>query len=344
MKFNNIFLGLSAVVVLVLTGCIKNQDITQPDFVYQTLYFGTQYPVRTVELGWDEFVNNSMDNQHKVMIQATLGGVRDNTKDRTVSFSVDSTLCNRLYFSSNGSKIIPMPASYFTLASNQLTIPAGSILGGVQVQLTDAFFADSLSMVNTYAIPLVMTDTKGGDSILRGLASVTNPNRVIDANWTIKPRDFVIYTVKYVNPWHANYLRRGTDVISGSVNQTLVRHPLYIESDEVNKLSTASMTKVNFPIVYKNATGTNVSCTLQLTFDATGNCTVSALTAGVSASGTGKFVSKGDKSSWGNQDRDALFLDYTVDLNSQNMHIATKDTLVMRDRAVSLETFSPVIK
>jgi hypothetical protein len=344
MKINNIFFGLGFAFILLLTGCIKNQSITQPNFDYQTLYFGTQFPVRTVELGWDEFVDNSVDNQHKVNIEATLGGVRDNTKDRTVSIAVDSSLLNRLYFSSNGSKVLPMPANYFSLASSQITIPAGSILGGVQVQLTDAFFADSLAIMNTYAIPLVMTANKGGDSILRGVASVANPNRCINSNWTIMPHDFVVYAVKFVNPWHANYLRRGTDVISGSVNQTLVRHPLYIESDEVNKLSTASITKVNFPIVYKNASGTNVNCTLQLNFDATGNCTVSALTAGVTASGTGKFVTKGDKNSWGNQDRDALFLDYTVDLNSQNMHIATKDTLVMRDRAVSLETFSPVVK
>ena len=112
----------------------------------------------------------------------------------------------------------------------------------------------------------------------------------------------------------------------------------------MNKLSTVSLSKLNFPVVFKNATGNNVNCTLQLTFDASENCTITSITAGVTASGSGKFVKKGDKNSWGGKDRDALYLDYTVNLTAQNMVVATKDTLVMRDRAIALETIVPVYK
>ena len=346
MKMNKIFLGLTMVSISMLTGCIKNQDITHPDFDYQTVYFGTQFPIRTVELGEDLFIDNTLDNQRKVLVNATTGGVRENNKDILLSVAVDPSICDGLYFPSNkgGRKITPLPSNYYQLASNQISIPKGSFLGGVEVQLTDAFFADPLALDNNYALAFVMNDAKGADSILRGTPAVSNPNRVIDAHWVVKPRDYVVYSLKYVNEWHGNYLRRGTDVITGSVNQTLVRHKTYVESDEVNKLTTASLSQLNFPVVFKNASNTNVNLTLQLTFDASGNCTIASNTTGVTASGSGKFVKKGEKNSWGNKDRDALYLDYTVDLTSHNMRVATKDTLVMRDRAVTMETFPPVFK
>ena len=346
MKIDKVYMALAVVSFSMLTACLKNKDINHPDFNYQTVYFGTQFPVRTVELGEDLLIDNSLDNQHKVLINATTGGVRENKKDIVLSFTVDTSLCSRLFFPSDkgGNKILPLPPTYYQLASKQITIPKGSFLGGVEVQLTDAFFQDPLAVSNNYALPVLLDGAKGADSILRGKASVANPNRSIDANWTIKPRDFVVYSLKYVNAWHGNYLRRGTDIITGSVNQTLSRHRQYVENDEVNKLSTVSLNKLNFPLVFKNASGNNVNCTLQLTFDASGTCTITSVTSGVSASGTGKFVSRGEKNSWGNKDRDALYLDYSVNVPAQNMLVASKDTLVMRDRALSLETFIPVYK
>jgi hypothetical protein len=343
MKKNIAVLGC-AVAMGALAGCMKNKDISFNDYVYQTVYFGTQYPVRTVELGEDAFVDNTLDNQHKVKIEATLGGVRENTKTVTIGFKVDESLCDRVYFPNNGPKFLPLPASYYQLASNQITITPGNILGGVEVQLTDAFFADPLAITNTYAIPLVLTDAKAGDSILHGTPSVDNPDRTNDANWSVKPRDFVLYVLKYINTWHGSYLRRGKDVITGAFDSTIVRHQPYVEQDEVNKLSTAALTKLDFPLVFKNKSGTNINCTLRVSFDNNDNCTIESITTGVTASGTGKFVKKGDKNSWGNQDRDVLYLDYSVNLTSQNMQIATKDTLVMRDRSVAMETLTPVYK
>lgn len=347
MKMNKIFLGLVITSVFALTtGCLKNKDVTYPNSGSQTVYFGTQFPIRTIELGEDLLMDNTLDNQHKVLINAATGGVRENNKNIVVNFSVDTSVCTRLFFPSDkgGSKILPLPSNYYQLASNQITIPSGSFLGGVELQLTDAFFQDPLALTNNYALPLVMNSTKGVDSILKGTPNIANPNRCIDANWKVKPHDFVIYAIKYVNTWHGNYLRRGTDAITGSVNKTVIRHQQYVENDEVDKLSTVSLSKLNFPVVFKGATGTNVNCVLQLNFDASGNCTITSVTSGVTASGSGKFVTKGEKNSWGSKDRDALYLNYNVNLASNNMQITSTDTLVMRDRAVSLETFTPVYK
>ncbi|MDP4240199.1 MAG: DUF5627 domain-containing protein [Bacteroidota bacterium] len=347
MKTNKILLGISMLIGL-LASC-KNEDISFPDFNYQTVYFANPYPARTVELGDDLFVDNSIDNQHKVLIKATMGGAYSNTKNIVIDFKVDETLCNGIYFNSgetSGSQVLPMPSNYYQLASNQITIPSGSIMGGVEVQLTDAFFADPQSLVNTYVIPLVMTKVQGTDSILQGKSVVDNPNRCVDANWSVKPQDFVFYAVKYVNPWHGNYLRRGTDQITqadGTVS-TSVRHPQYVENDDVVKISTLSLTSVTVPLTIK-VSGNNVAFNLVLTFANDGTCTVSSNSANFDISGTGKFVSKGEKNSIGGYDRDGLYLDYSVAFkNYSNLKYATKDTFVVRDRAVAPEYYTVLKK
>ncbi|HTN37944.1 MAG TPA: DUF5627 domain-containing protein, partial [Arachidicoccus sp.] len=76
--------------------------------------------------------------------------------------------------------------------------------------------------------------------------------------------------------------------------------------------------------------------------DSDGKCTISSGTEGVTATGSGTFVKKGDKKSWGNVDRDALYLNYEV--STAQLTSKTTDTLVMRDRGVSPEYFTPVIK
>lgn len=341
-----IFAGL-IVVASAFTSCTKNKEITYPDFDYQTVYFASQFPVRTVELGEDLTVDNSLDNQWKVSIKATMGGTSDNTRNVDISFEVDESLCNNLYFSNTGPKVVPMPAAYYQLAASKITIPSGQILGGVEVQLTEAFFNDPLSLVNTYAIPLVMKSVQGADSILRGTSSVTNPNRCIDANWTVKPRDFVVYAIKYVNPWHGFYLRRGEDVIVGTpgnsvLDRTVIRRKQYVEQDEVKNTTTKSLHQVELPIAFPDASGTNIPMNLLLSFDDKDNCTISAAGTGYTATGTGKFVKKGEKNSWGAQDRDALYLQYTIDHSL--MQITSTDTLVMRNRGVSPEYYTPVVK
>jgi hypothetical protein len=350
MNINKFFIGL-AIASSALASC-KNEDMSYPDANgYTTVYFASQYPARTVELGDDVNVDNSLDNQHKVEIKATLGGTQNNVKNVVIGFNVDTTLCKGLYYASggtSGSKVVPMPSGYFTLTpSNQITIPSGSILGAVEVQLTDAFFADPLSLTNTYVIPLVMTDVQGADSILRGSPTLTDPSRFIDANWSVKPKDYILYAVKYVNTWHGNYLRRGLDKITKTTvgtDSTSFRHKTYVEQNDVVKLTTTSMKTVTLPLSIKNSSGTNVPFTLILTFAEDGTCTVSGNDANLDISGTGKFISKGEKNSFGGKDRDGLYLDYSVNFKTLNLLYATKDTLVVRDRAVQAEYFTIVKK
>ncbi len=334
-----------AVSTAVLTSC-NNQDISFSDFDYQSVYFANQYPARTVELGEDLFVDNSMDNEHKVVIKATMGGAYSNSKDIVINVEVDPNLCSNVYFDNIDVDVKPMPSDYYTLASNQIIIPAGSILGGVEVQLTEAFFADPLSLSNNYVIPLVMTGVQGADTILQGVPVVENPNRCTKSDWGTQPKDYVLYGVKYVNPWHGIYLRRGTDQITDNGGNVItnVRHEEYVKDNELVNINTNSLTQCTLPLAIKDGGGNTVDFDLVLSFSDGGTCTVSSNSSDFDISGTGKFVSKGEKNSLGGYDRDALYLDYTVDFINQNVAYATKDTLVVRDRGVAPEYFGVVIK
>ena len=341
---NKIFLMLTA--VLVSMASCTNQDAEFDNFDHQSVYFAYQYPVRTITLGEDIF-DTTLDNQHKCKIMGTLGGVYSNDNDVTIDIAVANSLPAGFLFNAGESEIVAMPSSYYTLSSNQIVIPKGQITGGVEVQLSDAFFADPLSVKKTYVIPIEMKKVVNADTILSGKALVPNPLKLLSTDWSVAPKDYVLYAVKYVNPWDGNYLRRGKDVIVGNngntaLNKTVVRHSTYVEGDQVSKINTVSLNTIDFPVVVKDAYGVNINFNLTLTFDNENNCTVSGSSTLFTASGTGKFVKKGEKNSWGSKDRDALYLDYKV--NFQDFNVATKDTLVLRDRGVTAAVYSPVKK
>lgn len=324
-------------VSLFMSSC-QNQDVEFPDFDYSTVYFAYQFPVRTIVLGEDTY-DTSLDNLHKCKIYATMGGVYKNKKQIDIDFVVDNTLCDHLTYP-DGSNVVAMPSNYYSLSGNKISLNQ-TLSGAVDVQLTDAFFADAKSIKNTYVIPLRMTKVVNADSILSGVPKVANAPKTNLLYWDILPKDYVLYCVKYINQWHANYLRRGKDVItSGATTTTNIRHKQFVENSEISLLTTASLMSVSYPITVADMTNTNTTCTLLLTFDNQGKCTVSAQTAGFTATGNGTFVNDGEKKSWGNKDRDAIYLDYSVTMTGGKTY-STKDTLVVRDRGVKMELFSP---
>ncbi len=324
----------------------ENQDWEFQDFEYQSVYFSHQYPVRTITLG-DDIFDTSLDNEWKCKIMATTGGVYENKSDVIIDVEVDNSMANGMVFGGSGDQIMAMPDNYYSLASNKLIIPKGEITGGVEVQLTDAFFADPLAIGNTYVIPVKMTKVQNADTILAGVPLSDNPKRAIADDWAISPKDYVFYAVKYINQWHGYYLRRGEDIITGkngntSLDETITRHEEFVVDDEIKMLSTNSLNEVELPLVFKDAIGNNIDCTLLLSFDGDENCTISSNSTDYTATGSGKFIKKGAVQGWGGKDRDVMYLSYEIDFN--DIHVETKDTLVMRNRGVSLETFEPVVQ
>ncbi|WP_320168067.1 DUF5627 domain-containing protein [Mangrovibacterium marinum] len=323
---------------LLVTSC-HNQEFDFPDYDYSSVYFAYQYPVRTIVLGEDRTADNTLDNEHKCKIYATMGGVYSNDNSIAIDIAVDNSLCNNLYFDEDfASPVTAMPSNYFSMAADQIVLDK-TLTDGVEIQLTDAFFADPDALTNTYVIPLRMTSVANADSILSGQPKSATANSVNPADWDVLPKDYVLYCVKFINPWHGYYLRRGVDQITeGASSTTNVRHETYVEDDEVCEMTTASLTTVEYPVSVVNTSNVAETCTLLLTFNGNG-CTVSTNDEGFTASGSGSYVVNGEKNSWGNTDRSAIYLDYTIDMDGKTY--ATKDTLVARNRGVVLETFSP---
>ena len=315
--FYSIFAAAAA---LTMTSC-ESGDQEFDDFEYQTVYFAYSGVARTVELGKDQEVDLTLDNQHKVRITATMGGSYGNKRDITVKIAVDPTLIEGKTFA-DGTPMELMPTNYYKMASDQIVIPAGNLLGGVEVELSDAFFADPKALSNNYVIPVKMTQlVSGADSIL-------------------ETKNFVCYGVKYVNKYHADYLRRGVDnkSVSGE-SSTIVRHKEYIEYDESVSMKTLSLTGNTLPLTFKDEEDKAKTVNLQLNFGSDGACTITSGTDGVQVNGTGKFVENGEKKAISNQDRDVIYLDYNVKLNDK-VSYSTKDTLVLQARGIAPETFT----
>lgn len=305
----------------------ENQDTDFPDFDYQTGYFAYQTPIRTLVLGTDEVNNNTTDNEHKVWIYAVAGGTRNGIK-ASLGFDVDPSLCDHLFFD-DGRPVEVMPDNYYTINGN--AIPINGLNGYVEVQLSDEFFQDPKAITNTYVIPLRLNNNYSGvDSILRGDPLVENPWRLQSSDWSVAPKDYVLYLVKFISPWSGNYLRRGVDVITeGGQTTTNVRHEEYLEYDEIYNLATTALNTVSCRF--------DDNCNLLLTFSEDGSeCTFATDNPDYTVTGTGKYVYKEDNPSpdfWNEKARDMIYLDYTV--TTAGKTVATKDTLVARDRAVS---------
>ena len=217
-------------------------------------------------------------------------------RDITIDIAVDNTLCDNLFFE-DGTPVLPMPSTYYTLAGDKISYN-GEHWGNVEVQLTDAFFADEKALGCNYVIPVVMKGQTGADRILTGtpLIEGDKPVRTNSDYWSVLPKDYVLYCVKYMNPWHASYLRRGIDKITenGTVT-TSERHAQSVEKDEVCGITTRSLNTAVFPISTTSTNGTTVNCDLLLTFNDDNECTITSGTTGVSATGSGKFVEDGEK-------------------------------------------------
>ena len=336
---------ITLIVLALFTSC-HNQDWEFPDYDYTTVYFPYQTPVRTLVLG-DDIYDNTLDNAHKCKIMAAMGGVYENKVDRTLNIVVDNSLCNKLIFEGDSSNfVLPMPAEYYSLdASMKIVIPSGSLTGGIEVQLTDAFFADPKAIKNSYVIPVRIASVENADSILSGKNAVENPNRFIASDWSSQPKDYVLYGIKYVNPWHGAYLRRGVDAGKGNGNSaldtTINYRNQYVERDQVVKMYTVTMNEVSLSMTTRDkGNTTDIPFELRIIVDIAGKCLVSASdTASYAVTGSGEFVNDGDM--WGGEKRDVMHLNYQIDFGTSTHEFT--DTLVVRDRQVKFETFTPVV-
>ena len=338
-------------IVVGFTACQNlNDDELHPDFGVTTGYFSYQFPVRTLILG-DYIYDNSNDNAHKCIIYAHIGGVRENKTDRKFTIEVDNSLCDNILFKSGGDTILAMPEDYYSLSSyTDLMVPKGSMFGGVEVQLTDAFFNDPLAIKNTYVVPIRLKSSNDVDSILSGLSLFPVDERIANL-WVIKPQNFTMYAIKYINEYDAVYLHYGKSSVkngSGTILGDSIYQEKYVEYNRTYKLATSGRRSVQTaPIPFKTnaSTGITGSYKLVLNFINDTQCTVEAPdNVTYTVTGTGEFISKlkGEYTSWGGKDRDVIKVNYTIVHELGNIYTA-EDVFVIQVRDVALETYSPML-
>ena len=369
MKLKKYIYGIALGVCSITFASCYNADKEFPDYEEgTTAYFAYQYPVRTLVLGNDIY-DNELDKAHKCRIWSTMGGAYGG-RDAVIDVAIADTLCDYLWFVDEGGNpsipVTPMPAHYYKLLSNKIPYN-GDSRGYVEVQFTDDFFNDEKAVQNTYVIPLVMTGVTGIDRILTGTPRVgTTPSRVNSEFWETLPKDYVLYCVKYMNPWQAKYIRRGVDEVTekGKTTRTIRKDTTLVNTDlehykenpvnandEVCSIKTKNMTQAIFPVSFRVAGG-SIYCNLILTFNGD-QCTVSTDDENVTASGYGEFITKGTERpeykeyQWGSNEgvlvqRDILRLAYEVKFNDKDIQISTADTLVVQTRdANKREFFEP---
>ena len=369
MKLKKYIYGVTLGMFSLTFASCYNSESEFPDYEGgTTAYFAYQYPVRTLILGNDIY-DNTLDNDHKCRIWATMGGAYKG-RDAVADIVVDESLCDNLWFVDAGGNasepVLPLPKEYYNLVGN--TIPYnGDQRGYVEVQFTDAFFNDPKAIETTYVIPLLMTKVTGIDHILTGTPREgLTPVRQNTSEWDVLAKDYVLYCVKYKNPWDAKYIRRGVDnVTENGVTNTIVRKDFSLvnsdlehykenpvnQNDEVCGITTKNMTQAIFPVSFKTS-GASVPCNLILTFNGD-KCTISTDDENVTVTGEGEFIEKGTERTeykdyqWGNNNgkpvqRDILRLSYNVNFDGKDIQVSTNDTLVVQTRESNKkEFFSP---
>ena len=157
---------------IALFACEKYDEYEVNTVGFTTVYFPDQDLPRSAISG----------EGMKIKIGAYMGGVRVNEEDQTVGFTVDETLLPSGY--------TLLPADYYQLSSNTITIPKGEFLGMIDVKFDSLKFAnDDLTWDFNYAIPLQITSSTT-DSILEG-------------------KDFAIFPIKMMNTYEGHFYQVG---------------------------------------------------------------------------------------------------------------------------------------
>ncbi|MBE0674762.1 MAG: DUF1735 domain-containing protein, partial [Bacteroidales bacterium] len=330
-----------------------------------SVYFPLQYPIRTIVLGEDR-VDNSIDLQKAFNIGVSIGGMYDNTSDRIVDFIIDPSYFTEtqgkdtLYGKDmNGinSKLLLLPPQYYTMVpDDQVTVPKGSFNGLIRINLTDDFFNDPNAIKLKYILPLKITDVPEGFSLLTGKVSapsIVSPRWYVTTDWATGylPKDFTLFAVKFINPWHGTFFYRGVQIKDGV--QDKVFHAIDISANETAKIETEGLKKATY-----NRMGEKLGVTYKslLTFsddvNGVGDITVSqAPGTTYTISGSGKYYKSstafGKENGWTvdpltGQIKGALTitLNFTVLGLSGTTTYQFTDTLVCRGNDVKYEEFT----
>ena len=161
-------------------------------------------------------------------------------------------------------------------------------------------------------------------------------------DWEITPKDFTMFAVKFINAYHGNYFYHGSSQVK-NINGTIIENhsygEKYIEKNPITFLKTIGRDRVSLNINMKSG---YMNDNVELVLDFNGNnCSITGKgQSQYTVSGNGEF--KEEQFIWGNKIRDGIVINYEI--SNPSYTYLGQDTLIVRDRAVVMETYEPLIR
>jgi hypothetical protein len=244
---------LIVLMIAVALGSCYDDYIT--DYDYDGIYFPYQTDVRTFVVG----------EGMKIEIGAALGGVRENTRDRVVTFAIDNSLvtANVLAAMKGGAQyikdavapvntLLPIPTNYYTLSSNsQILIKSGQHNGTVVMKIDSTkFLSDPNTLYANYAIPFNMLSA--------------------DADTILSTKKTAVIGLKYENMLFGNYWHGGVTTVkdaAGATIQTIVYYSAVNQPE--NKIWKLTTVAPNALVTNGISDQTSAKGEMKLTLDGT---------------------------------------------------------------------------
>jgi hypothetical protein len=258
MKKIFVFLILSIALVSCYDDYIK-------DFDYSSIYFTYQTDVRTLVVG----------EGMTIKVGVALGGVRENTMARNVSFKIDNNLitpailaamkAGSSYISTSVSgltTLLPLPANYFSLSDNsKMIIEPGQHSGYVTLKADSvSFLGDAATIKAKYVLSLYINSA--------------------DADTVLEPKRYSVIGLKYENMLFGSYWHGGVttvkDASGNTVSTTTYRTTIPVPENQTWKLTTVAPNSLTIN-GYSNVTTTKAEMSVTLNG---GSITVSSVTGG----------------------------------------------------------------
>ena len=345
MRTKNIIKAIAAGVLVVGMASCKSDEKVFPDYDEQTVYFAYQTPIRTMVLGTDDLGSTADNDTHACKIGATMGGAYKGSKYKIkVDVAVDNSLTDNLYFNTACTDpVLPMPSSHYQLSGNTIDYK-GSERGYIDVQLTDAFFADPKSYEGKYVIPVVMKSQTGVDRILTGVYNpgVTSASRLDAEAWFVAPKDYVLYCVRYISKFEGFYLPMGTKTVTvnGVANTDTFKYSDWERVPEGNIIffDTKGENVVSLDITAGDKTATAI-----FTFSGN-NCTITSGTEGVTITGNGTYTENSSAYNWALKDRNGLKFNLSANWGDTQLTMDYDMALQRRGSGNTVEEFSVTLK
>ncbi|MGQ1945739.1 BT_3987 domain-containing protein [Geofilum sp. OHC36d9] len=279
----NSVICVAIIALLSLYSCEKYDDY-YGDYEYSTAYFANSSMDRSVII----------DEYDYIQVGAVLGGKIENNRDEWVKYElVDSLVTNAGYE--------VLPADLYDVENNKLdgvtnviTIPQGSMLGLMKINLKAEFFSDPKAISSTYALAF----------------------RIVDASTDSIGNDVTIVTFKYVSNAVGIYDHKG---IAISDVDTLSYGNEAVELTTNTPVGTNSVRSESVLI----GSGKLV---FDLTMDADNNIAFS------SGDGSTIDITPVEDGFFDRENDHNIYLDYTFDYNGNTYH--AQDTLVFVKRVI----------